>query len=330
MVILNALLSVVIGAVLAFLIYGLLSLVLERRRSKRKEKILPYAFISPALILVAIFMIYPTVRTFLTSFTREERGADGGEKFVGLENYVHLFSSPDFLNVILNNVLWIAIVPIVTVVVGLAIATLTDRLGRRSESVIKSIVFVPMAISAIAASVAWQFIYFYAPEGNPQVYLLNAVWTSVTGQPPVPWMSIDTLRLNSLLLMAIEVWLQAGFATVLLSAAVKGVPDELIEAARLDGASDRRLFFQVVLPQIRGAVLAVFVTLIMSVMKIFDIIYAMTGARFNTSVLAVDFYQQLFSFRESGRAAAVVVVLMVAVIPVIVYQIRSYREQGAI
>ena len=164
-------------------------------------------------------------------------------------------------------------------------------------------IFIPMAISGIAAAVTWRFIYFYAPPGNPQIYLLNAIWTGVTGQDPIPWLTIDAARVNSFLLMFIVIWLQVGFAMVLLSAAIKGVPEETIEAARLDGASERKTFFLVIVPQIRGTVLAVFVTVTIFVMKSFDIIYAMTGGQYNTSVLVVEFYLQLFSFQNPGKAA---------------------------
>ena len=202
-------------------------------------------------------------------------------------------------------------------------------MGRRRESFFKSVLFMPMAITAVAAAAIWRFIYFYAPPGNPQIYLLNAIWTAITGQDPVPWLTLDTGRLNSFLLMVIVVWVQAGFAVVLLSAAIKGVPEETIEAARIDGASERQTFFTVIMPQIRGTMIAVFVTILITVMKLFDIIYAMTGGQYNTSVLALEFYNQLFSFQNPGKAAAVVVVLVLAVTPVIVYQVRSYKAQEA-
>lgn len=327
MAIISALLSVVAGLAITFIIYWALNWVVERAQEKWKARLLPYVFIGPVLLLIGLFLVYPAVRTFFSSFMEQGQRRGEGDTFVGLQNYIELFTSPDFLSVLLNNVLWVLFVPALAVIVGLLVAILADRVGPKREKSFKSIIFLPMAISAVAAAVAWRFIYFYAPPGNPQIYLLNAIWTSVTGSDPVPWLTIDTARINSFLLMAIVIWLQAGFAMVLLSSAIKGVPEETIEAARLDGATERKTFFFVIIPQIRGTIIAVFVTILMTVMKLFDVIYAMTGGQYNTSVLAVDFYNQLFSFQNPGKAAAVVMVLMLAVTPVIVYQVRSYKAQ---
>lgn len=327
MAIVSALLSVVAGLVITFIIYWALNWVVERTHEKWKRRLLPYVFIGPVLLLIGIFLVYPAIRTFLSSFFEQGQKRGEGDSFVGLQNYIQLFTSPDFLSVLLNNVLWVIFVPALAVLAGLLVAILADRVGPKREKTLKSIIFLPMAISAVAAAVAWRFIYFYAPPGNPQIYLLNSIWTAITRNDPVPWLTLDAGRLNSFLLMVIVIWLQAGFAMVLLSSAIKGVPDETIEAARLDGASERKAFFLVIIPQIRGTIIAVFVTILMTVMKLFDIIYAMTGGQYNTSVLAVEFYNQLFSFQNPGKAAAVVIVLMLAVIPVIVYQVRSYKAQ---
>jgi alpha-glucoside transport system permease protein len=160
--------------------------------------------------------------------------------------------------------------------------------------------------------------------------LLNAIWTSISRGNPIPWITIDAGKLNSFLLMIVVIWLNAGFAMVLLSAAIKGVPEETIEASRIDGANERQTFFQVIAPQIITTIVAVFVTILITVMKIFDVVFAMTGGSYGTSVLGVEFVNQLFNFGNPGKAAAVVTILMVAVIPVIVYQIRSYRRQEAL
>lgn len=327
MAIFSAIISVVLGLGISFLIFWLLNFLVERTNDKTKSRLLPYVFLLPVIVLVAVFLLYPALRTFVESFMRQSQRRGEGATFVGLENYISLFTDPNFISVLINNLLWVLVVPAATVLVGLLIAILTDRLGKRREQSFKAMIFIPMAISGIAAAVTWRFIYFYAPPGNPQIYLLNAIWTSVTGQDPIPWLTIDAARVNSFLLMFIVIWLQVGFAMVLLSAAIKGVPEETIEAARLDGANERRTFFLVIVPQIRGTVLAVFVTVTIFVMKSFDIIYAMTGGQYNTSVLVVEFYSQLFSFQNPGKAAAVVMVLMVAVIPLIVYQVRSYKSQ---
>lgn len=327
MAILSAVVSVTLGLGVSFLIFWLLNFVVEKAGNKAKTRLLPYVFLFPVLVLVALFLLYPAVRTLIESFMEQGQRRGEGATFVGLDNYVSLFTDPNFLSVLINNLLWVLVVPAATVVIGLFVAVLTDRLGKRREQAFKAMIFVPMAISGIAAAVTWRFIYFYAPPGNPQIYSLNALWTSVTGNDPVPWLTLDEARVNSFLLMIIVIWLQVGFAMVLLSAAIKGVPHETIEAARLDGASERRTFFLVIVPQIRGTVLAVFVTITIFVMKSFDIIYAMTGGQYSTSVLVVEFYSQLFSFQNPGKAAAVVIVLMIAVVPLIVYQIRSYKLQ---
>jgi alpha-glucoside transport system permease protein len=323
----STLLSVVLGLGITFGIYWLLNWIVERTGRRWKTRLLPYVFFGPVLVLIALFLVYPAIRTFISSFTTVGQRRGEGDSFVGLANYISLFTSQDFLGVLLNNLLWVIFVPALAVLAGLLVAILSDRVGPRREKTFKSLVFLPLAISAIAAAVAWRFIYGFAPKGNPQIYLLNAIYTGITGNNPIPWLTIDTGRLNSFLIMVIVIWLQTGFAMVLLSSAIKAVPEETIEAARLDGASERKTFLYVIVPQIRGTIIAVFVTILMTVMKLFDIIYAMTGGQYNTSVLAVEFYNQLFSFQNPGKAAAVVIVLMVAVIPVIVYQVRSYKTQ---
>lgn len=327
MAILSAVLSVVLGLAVSFFIFWALNWLVERTKDKWKSRLLPYVFLFPVVVLIGIFLLYPAIRTFVESFLQQSQRRGEGATFVGLDNYIQLFTDPDFLTVLLNNVLWVLVVPAAAVVIGLLVAILTDRLGKKRETTVKAMIFLPMAISGVAAAVTWRFIYFYAPPGQPQIYSLNAIWTSITGQPPVPWLTLDGGQLNSFLIMIIAIWLQVGFAMVLLSAAIKGVPEETIEAGRLDGASERRLFFSVIVPQIRGTIIAVFVTITIFVMKIFDIIYAMTGGQYRTSVLAVEFYTQLFSFQNPGKAAAVVIVLMVAVVPLIVYQVRSYKRQ---
>ncbi|GAA1963032.1 sugar ABC transporter permease [Microbacterium deminutum] len=327
MAIFSAIISVVLGLGVSFLIFWGLNWIVERTHDRWKARLLPYVFLIPVILLVGIFLLYPAIRTFVESFMEASKRRGEGSTFVGFQNYVELFTTPSFLGVLLNNLLWVLVVPAATVVIGLLVAVLTDRLGKRRETTFKAMIFVPLAISGVAAAVTWRFIYFYAPPGNPQIYLLNAIWTGITGNAPVPWLTLDAGRLNSFLIMFIGIWLQVGFAMVLLSAAIKGVPEETIEAARLDGASERRTFFLVIVPQIRGTIIAVLVTVVIFVMKIFDIIYAMTGGQYNTSVLAVEFYSQLFSFQNPGKAAAVVIVLMIAIVPLVVYQIRSYKRQ---
>jgi alpha-glucoside transport system permease protein len=178
----------------------------------------------------------------------------------------------------------------------------------------------------VGASTIWRFVYAYAPEGRPQIGLLNAMWTTL-GFDPVSWLQTSAWNFNDLLLMVILIWLQAGFAMVLLSAAIKAVPEETLEAARIDGANELQIFFQVVVPQIRGTMIAVFITVLLLVLKVFDIVYVTTGGNFETNVIAVAFVQQIFQFGQAGYASAIVVILLVAVLPVLWYQVRLFREE---
>jgi alpha-glucoside transport system permease protein len=190
------------------------------------------------------------------------------------------------------------------------------------------VIFLPMAISMVGAATIWGFVYAVRPEGQPQIGLLNAFITWL-GFAPVSWLQLDTARINSFMLMVILIWMQVGFAMVLLSAAVKSVPDDTLEAARIDGANERQVFFRVIVPQIWPTMITVFITMVILVMKVFDIIYVMTGGNFRTDVIALQFFNELFSAGNAGRAAAIVVMLMIAVIPILLYQVRHFRAQEA-
>jgi len=323
--ILSVLISVVGGLAVSFLIYLGLNFVVAKTNTRWNARLLPYVFLGPVLLLILVFLLIPTGLTVFQSLQKTDQY--GLQSFGGLTNYVSLFSTPSFLQTLLNNLLWIIVVPAVTVIIGLGVATLADRLGPTREKTFKSIIFLPMAISAIAAASIWQFVYYYTAPGQPQVGLLNGIWTGITHADPVAWLQNDTAHMNSLLLMVVVVWLNAGYAMVLLSAAIKGVPEETIEAARIDGASERQAFFRIIAPQIRATIVAVFITVLITVMKLFDIVFAMTSGQFNTNVLGMEFYNEFFSFNNPGKASAVVVILILAVIPVIIYQVRTYRQQ---
>ena len=326
--IISVLASVVGGVAVSFLIYLGLNFVVSKSGKKNRDRLLPVVFLGPVFVLIAVFLIWPTFATIVQSFQHYDQY--GLETFGGVSNYVALFTTPSFLQTLLNNLLWIIVVPALTVIIGLAVATLADRLGPRREKAFKTIVFVPFAISGIAAGSIWQFVYYYSPPGQPQVGVLNAIWTGISHQNPVAWLQQNALHANSFLIMAVVIWLNAGYAMVLLSAAIKGVPEETIEAARIDGASERQTFFQVVAPQIRSTIIAVGITVLITVMKIFDIVLAMTTSQFNTNVLGTEFYNQLFAFNNPGKASAVVVILIIAVIPVMIFQVKTYREQEAL
>lgn len=321
--ILNALIAILGGVGGAVLLYYLLNKFAELLPGPWEDRIKPYVFIAPAYAAITIFLLYPAVRTVILSFANRD-----STEFVGVRNYTELLSSESFLNTLFNTLLWIAIVPAVTVALGLGVAVLADRLNPRAEKLTKTLIFVPMAISFVGAGTIWKFIYDARPPGTPQVGLQNAIVTAL-GFDPIVWLQTETFHLNSLLLMVILIWAQVGFSMVLLSAAVKGVPTETLEAARIDGANERQTFFRVVVPQIWPTVVTVFITVLIGVMKVFDIVYVMTNGNFNTNVIALDFYNQLFTNGNAGYASAIVVMLMVAVLPVMVYQVRQFRAQEA-
>ena len=315
------LISVIIGLAVSYAVYYLLDKALNLLPRKTQEKVRYLAFVLPAATLIAVVLIYPMISTIILSFFSKT-----GKKFVGIENYTDLFTSEKFYSILLNNFLWIAFVPAVTVAIGLLFATLTNRLGPTRERIFKSLVFMPMAISFISAATIWGLFYESVPPGRPEIGLVNAA-TSALGGTPQALLSNDTFRLNSFLLMIIVVWLQAGFSMVLLSSAIKAVPEETIEAAKIDGASTRQTFFRIIIPQIRGTIMAVFVTVLILVMKIFDVILAMTRGDHNTSVLAMEFYDQFVIRDDSGTSSAVVVVLLVLIAPLMWLQIRTVRRQ---
>jgi alpha-glucoside transport system permease protein len=321
---LTALAAILTGVGGVTLLYFLLNALAERLPGVWEHRLKPFVFIGPAVLVVGLFLVYPAAQTVLYSFADDTSTA-----YVGLDNYAELFGDESFRAALFNNALWIIIVPTLSVVIGLLVAVMADKLSARSESATKSVIFLPMAISFVGAGTIWGFVYdANLRAGGEQIGLLNAIATMI-GFDPVVWLQQSQLAINDLLLMVIMIWLQAGFAMVLLSAAIKNVPDETLEAARIDGATELQIFFRVVVPQIWATVLVVFTTILIRVMKIFDIVFVMTNGAFDTEVVANVFYKQLFEFGNNGAAAAVVVVLMVAVIPLMVYQVRRLRSEEA-
>lgn len=318
-----ALVAVVVGVVGAYVVFWLLNKFSELFPKKLELRIKPYALLLPALGVIGIFLIYPAVTTVFASFLN----ADSTE-VVGLKNYQRLFGNPTFLSSLLNNVLWIVIVPALVVVLGLLVAVLADRLTPGKEKVAKSLIFMPMAISMVGASTIWNLMYSWKPEGSPQTGLLNQVVVLFGGQPQT-WLQFETLRFNTLMLMVVYIWTQVGYSMVLLSAAIKGVPEDTIEAGRIDGASELQIFFRIIVPQAWPTVITVFITVLIGVMKVFDIVYAMTNGNFNTDVIGNAFYNAMFKEFDAGKASAIVVVLLIAIIPVLVYQVRAFRNQEA-
>ena len=321
--ILNALIAVVGGVAGAIVLYYLLNKLAEILPGRWEHRIKPYLYVLPAFAAIALYLLYPTIQTIIYSFANA-----GSTAFVGFSNFGNLLSSPDFQNTLFNTLLWILVVPAGVIVVGLLIATLADRLRPRAEKVSKTLIFLPMAISAVGAGAIWKFIYAANPPTQKQVGLLNGIVTGFGGQP-VSWLTLSSGRLNTFLLMVVLLWVQAGFAMVLLSAAIKGVPIDTLEAARLDGAGERAIFFRIVVPQIRTTLITVFITVLITVLKTFDIPYVMTNGNFKTSVIALDFYNQLFINGNAGYAAAIVVILMIVITPIMLYQVRLFRAEEA-
>ena len=323
MKILSALVTVLLGIGAALALYWVLNKLAELLPSKWEERIKPYFYILPAFAAVVLYLVYPAIQTIIASFQDSTSSA-----FVGLDNYRRLLSSQPFQQTLINTVLWIVLVPAITVILGLAIATLADRLKPGAEKVAKTVIFMPMAISMVGAATIWRFVYDSEPKGQTQIGILNAIATKL-GSDPVAWLQQSNFHLNSLLLMVILLWAQVGFSMVLLSAAIKGVPVDTLEAARIDGANERQIFFQVVVPQILGTIITVFITVTIAVMKIFDIVYVTTNGNFNTNVVGNEFFNQLLTNFNNGAAAAIVVLLMLAVVPIMIYQVRHFRAEEA-
>lgn len=323
----GALGAILIGIAATLLMYWLGNFFNSKLPRKIRLALEPYVFIGPVLLIIGAFLVWPVAQSIRLSFMAEE--LDGSTTWVGLQNFKDLFAEEYFWGMIFNNILWIAIVPIVTVIVGLAMAQFANNVGTRREKFFKSIFFMPMTISFVSAAVIWRYIYAYQPDGQEQVGLLNKLWTSVGGAPQA-WLQLQNFQVNDLLMMVIFVWLNAGFSMVLLSAAIKSVPEDTLEAGRMDGASNAQIFFRIILPQILPTALAVFITTIIGAMKIFDIVLAMTGGNYGTTVLAQTFFLEYFSYGNTGKAMAAVVLLMAAITPIMIYQVRHYKKmEGA-
>lgn len=319
--ILNALITVGVGVGAAVILYWLLNKLAEVLPGQWEHRLKPYLYILPAYAALVFYLVYPAIQTVVFSFANAQSTA-----WVGLDNYTRLLQSKGFQDTLFNTLLWMAVVPALTVALGLAIAVLADRLNPTWENASKTIIFLPMAISFVGAGTVWGLVYNYRPEGREQIGLQNAIVTAL-GFDPVAWLQVSDFHVNSFFLMIMLLWAQVGFSMVLLSAAVKGVPEDTLEAARIDGANERAIFFRVVVPQIWGTVITVYVTTLIGVMKIFDIVYVMTNGGFNTNVIGNEFFNQLFSNFNNGAAAAIVVLLMLATVPIMAYQVRNFRRE---
>lgn len=313
--------AIAFGVALSYGLFWILNLLFNLLPQKILERIQWLAFVTPALVLVILVLVLPIIQTIVWSFM-DARVTE----FVGFENYEKLFTDPQFLGVLLNNFLWVLVVPAITVAIGTAVATLSNQVGPTREKIFKSLIFMPMSISFVAAATIWSFTYAYVPPGRPEIGILNSLLTAAGGEAQ-PWLTIDAGRLNSFFLMAVLVWLQVGYSMVIISAAIKAVPEETLEASRIDGANAWQVFAQIILPQVWGAIMSVFVTVLILVMKIFDVVLAMTGGTFNTSVLALEWYKVFFEGGRIGPASAIVVVLFILIVPLMYVQIRTVKQQ---
>ncbi len=289
---------------------------------RAQPRIRPWLWLAPALAFLFVFLIYPTIGTAVRSLQDQL-----GTKWVGLNNYAWFFSDNGTLSALKNNVIWVVLLTVLAVGFGLLIAVLVDRV--RYESIAKSVIFMPLAISGTAASVIWLFMFAYQPQGAAQTGTLNAVLTPL-GVGPVPFLTVSNFSFNTILLVIVSTWTWTGFCMVIISAALKGINPELLEAARVDGANEWQVFRGIILPLLTPTLAVVSTTIIITALKAFDIVYVMTNGNFDTQVIANEMYQVMFNFGDFGRGSAVAIVLMLAIIPVMALNIRRFQAQEAI
>ena len=314
--------ALIVGVVGVWILYWGMDRLVSALPARLSAGVRPYAFAGPAMVLLGFYLVYPAVNTFILSFQN-----DAGTAFVGLANFQRLFTESTYLIAIRNSVAWVILVPLAALAIGLGFATLADRLPRKSEGAAKSLLFLPMAISFVGASVVWTFIYRFRPEGfGEQIGILNAIVAGFGGEP-VDWLAVPLW--NNLFLMVILVWLQTGFAMVILSSAIKSVPEELKEASRIDGANEWQVFRGIVIPSISSTMVVVWTTIVITTWKVFDIVYVMTGGREDTSVVAQQMVAEFFTFNNDGIGAALAVILFIAVVPILVINVKRFRAQEA-
>ncbi len=304
------------GVALLYVVANWLVLKLPKEWSKRLQ---PFVFVGPALAIMAWFLAVPVVRSLVASF--QDRLSVG---WVGFDNYIFAFTDARMLETFRNNLLWLVFGTTFSVGLGLLIAVLADR--TRAEVVYKSIIFTPMAISFVGAGVIWKFVYTYkgVGVGIQEIGLLNAIVIALGGTPQ-PWLNLAPW--NNFFLIIIMVWLQTGYAMVILSSAIKGVPAELLEAARIDGASEFKAFFSITIPYIKGTIITVVTTIVIFSLKTFDVVRVMTGGNNGTNVIANEFYLQSFTYTHAGRASAIAIVLLLLVTPVIINNLRQFNKE---
>jgi alpha-glucoside transport system permease protein len=303
------------------LLYWVANWFVERLPERFTRRIQPYVFVGPAVAILFWYLAAPTVRTLLAAL-KDQTSTD----WVGLKNFVFAFTDRTMLVTFRNNLMWMVVGSLFSVTLGLLVAALADR--SRFERTAKALVFLPMAISFVGAGVIWNFMYEVRDVADPQIGLLNALWVGLFNGQPQAWTAFNQ-PWNNLFLIVIVIWLQTGYAMVLFSAAIKGVPADQVEAAKVDGATELQSFFRVVIPSIWGTIVTVTTTVVIFTLKIFDVVWVMTGGQFGTDVIATQFYRQYFVANDNGRGSAIAIVLLVAVIPVMVYNLRQFSQREA-
>lgn len=319
--ILNTLLAVLVGVGGVISLYVALDFLIRFLPKNVQQRIRPWIFVGPLLLILAFCLVYPTLNTISLSFLDKR-----SESFVGLKNYFFAVTNPAMLTAFRNNLLWLVLQTTFSVGLGLVIAVLANRV--RYETVVKSLIFLPLAISFVGASVIWRFVYAYKPADVSQIGLLNSILVNFLGLEPIGWFVEKAL--NNFALIAVGVWLQTGFCMVVLSAAIKSISGEVIEAARVDGANEWQLFWRIIVPMISSTIAVVATTVVISSLKAFDIVFVLTNGNRGTEVLANRMYKEMFQFRDFGRASAIAVILLVAIIPIMAVNIRRFQEQEAV
>ena len=308
-----------IAIALFFVVVAVILLLTQRLRSRSGELVQAAAFVLPAVALIVVGLLYPAVTSIYQSFFDQT-----GSSFIGLDNYKTVFTDSEQLTVLRNTAAWVILVPIVSTVIGLVYAVLIDR--SRFEKFAKALIFLPMAISLVGASIIWKFVYDYKDSSQDQIGIANAV---------LKGLGFDTYKFllndpwNTIFLIVVLIWVQTGFAMVILSASIKAIPDDIVEAARLDGVSGLKMFRYITIPSIRPSLIVVLTTISITTLKAFDIVRTMTGGNFDTSVLAYQFYREYFISANQGLATAIATVIFLLVMPIVIYNVRQMRKLEA-
>src|SRR5262245_37207894 len=311
--------QMLIAIALFFGVVAAILLLTARLRSRRGELVQSAAFVLPAILLIAVGLLYPAIDTINQSF-KNAAGTEG----VGFDNYKTIFTDSNQIRVLLNTAAWVIIVPIASTLIGLVYAVLVDR--AKFERFAKALIFLPMAISLVGASIIWKFVYDYRETSADQIGIANEVLKTL---------GFDTYRFlfnepaNTIFLIIIMIWVQAGFAMTLLSASIKAIPDDIVEAARLDGVGGFKMFRYITVPSIRPSLIVVLTTISITTLKAFDSVRTTTCGNFDTSVLAYEFYVQSFRSFDQGLGAALAVLIFILVMPIVIYNVRQMRKLEA-